>query len=102
MASRPDGDRPSSSSPDQLDAALEAGSAALLALQLFRCQLPDHGLLTADLVRAIESLRHAIREVRIARAQRPSIFAFGFVVGRRATGPRPDGEPCQSKACRTA
>lgn len=67
-------------SPDHLDPALEASCEALVALQLMRTLGGDQiqGA-EGQMSRAIKSLRLAIAELRMARIQRASALAHGFV-----------------------
>ena len=82
-----------------LDAALQAGSEALVALQLIDTTGTDRTELRDHVGRAIGSLRSALAEVRAARRSALGPLAYGFVGGPRefddsadGAGPRPDGE----------
>lgn len=69
------------SSPDHLEAAIEASCETLVALQLIGETAADQEGVGAQTRRAIRSLRRAIDELRTERAERASAVAFGFVVG---------------------
>lgn len=78
-----------SSAPDRLEAALQASCEALIALELIHALARDE--LETHAVRAIESLRRAIAELRAARGEEPSALVHGFVIGRTPEGsPQPD------------
>jgi hypothetical protein len=72
-----------------IEAAIESGCGALLAVEASRASIGSaahgRGRAEADLEAAIESLRHAIEELRaLAPPTQPSQLAQGFVV-------QPDG-----------
>lgn len=106
MSSRAHGGSLSSVAAERVDAALEASCEALVALQLVRGLASDESL-KLHTTRAIELVRRSIKELRAARGEPPSPFAYGFVLGRQARPspePEPDPEPRpgQSKPRRTA
>jgi hypothetical protein len=64
---------------DPLDAALQAGSGALIELQLVRATQKERPELRGDLDGAIEALRLALAQVRLARGTDQGPLAYGFV-----------------------
>jgi hypothetical protein len=74
----------SAPTPDHLQVALEASNGALIGLEWIFAQLADE---TADPAtvrghakQAIDSLRRAIAELRLARGDAAGPLALGFVV----------------------
>jgi hypothetical protein len=65
---------------DRLDAVLEASCEALVALEVISASVGAHEPLKTQIGRAMVALRRAIVEVRVARSERPSVLASGFVI----------------------
>jgi hypothetical protein len=92
--------------PDTLQSALEASCDALMTLQSI-----EHGAREDEepcaarrhVVQAIDSLRFAIDELRLAREEDASIVGHGFVVrADPVTGARGPGADGQVRPRRTA
>jgi hypothetical protein len=93
----------STPSPDHLQVALEASNGALIGLEWILAQLAEETADRASVCRhtkqAIDSLRQAIAELRLARGEAGGPLALGFVVktdskrgggaGRRRAQPIP-------------
>ncbi len=85
------------SASDHLQTALEAGCDALITLQALDARLTGDGGSTppatldeassrVQLTQAIEALRAAISELRLARDQDLSALGLGFVMGTGEAG----------------
>jgi hypothetical protein len=88
---------------DRIEVALEAACDALMTLQSIDV-LPgasENGHGKGHVTQAISHLRHAIDELRDARAQGQTGLALGFVLARDQHNSRAD-QPGQSSPRRTA
>lgn len=66
--------------PDCIDAALEAGCATLVRLQLHQSSAAGDPHGTRELSRQIRLVRHAIEELRALRADTANPLIHGFVL----------------------
>jgi len=91
---QPDDCRPA---PDHFQTALEASCGALITLESIYAQTAhgpiDGSTLQPQLTEAIESLRQATAELRLARDDEPSALALGFVLRSARGGSRAGSRP---------
>lgn len=76
--------------PDRLRTALEESCAALIALESTRARMTDSSVDPSgvqQLGRAIESLRQAIAQLRMASATEATVLALDFVLEANADQP---------------
>ena len=71
--------------PDSVEAALEAGCATLIALQLREASADDDGHATRRLSHDITSVRGWIADLRASASEGDSPLAYGFVFRRDGT-----------------
>jgi hypothetical protein len=91
---------------DRIEGALEASCGALLALESINSGtadcLRDGDALQTHVGLAIDSLREAIEELRLAQSTGSSALAIGFVLQGNGRPRSVKAEPGQSKPRRTA
>jgi hypothetical protein len=76
--------RDSPTTPDHLQAALEASNGALMGLEWILAQLTDEAEDRANVRQqtrqAMDSVRQAIAELRLARGESAGVLTLGFVI----------------------